>query len=180
MEDSYLVTAAWPVARADMGNSLDFELVQQLVAAVRQIRSDHQIPPGKRVDLLIDPTNARAAAASRSILEAEVKTIEHLTRCNVQFVTIAPTTTAVHGLSIDGSEFWILTDAADVAKQCEKMRQEVVDLEKQLTGLRGRLSNEHFVARAKPGVVEAERKKEVELRLRREQLTAKVASLCGA
>ena len=180
VEDTYLVTAAWPVARPTMRNSLDFELVQQVVVAVRQLRSDHQIPPGKRIDLLIDPANGRAAAASRAILEEEVRTIEHLTRSTVQFVTTAPTATAVHGLSVDGSEFWILTDAADVAKQCAKMRQEVGDLEKQLTGLRGRLANEHFVSRAKPEVVDAERRKEEELSVRREQLTAKVASLCGA
>ena len=98
----------------------------------------------------------------------------------MQFVTTAPAATAVHGLSVDGSEFWILTDAADVAKQCAKMRQEVVDLEKQLTGLRGRLANEHFVSRAKPEVVDAERRKAEELSVRCEQLTAKVASLCGA
>ena len=55
-----------------------------------------------------------------------------------------------------------------------------MDLEKQLTGLRSRLQNENFVSRAKPDVVEAERKKEGELSARREQLSAKVASLCGA
>ncbi len=180
VSDTFLVTAAWPTARTGRGNALDFELVQHLVVAVRQLRSDQQIPPGKRVDLLIDPTHGRDVGATRAILEEEVKTIEHLTRSTVQFVSAPPTETAVHGLSTDGTEFWMLTDAADVAKQCAKLRQELVDLEKQLAGLQSRLQNENFVSRAKPDVVEAERKKEGELRARREQLSAKVASLCGA
>ena len=39
--------------------------------------------------------------------------------------------------------------------------------------------NENFIARAKPEVVDAERRKEAEWSARREQLSAKVASLCG-
>ncbi|MEO6446357.1 MAG: valine--tRNA ligase [Gemmatimonadaceae bacterium] len=179
-DGAFLVTAPWPTQRPTPGNSTDFELVQHLVAAVRQQRSDHQIPPGKRIELLIDPAQGRDGAASRAILGEEVKTIEHLTRSTVQFVSTAPSASAVHGLSIDGSEFWVLTDAADVAKQCARMRQELADLEKQLTGLRGRLGNEQFVSRAKPEVVEGERRKEAELIVRQEQLSAKVASLCGA
>jgi valyl-tRNA synthetase len=73
-----------------------------------------------------------------------------------------------------------LAGIIDVEKECARLKGELESLEKQLTGLRQRLQNENFVARAKPEVVEAERRKEQEWTARREQLAAKVASLCGA
>ena len=69
--------------------------------------------------------------------------------------------------------------AIDLEKECARLKGELESLEKQLTGLRARLQNENFVARAKPDVVEAERKKEQEWTVRREQLATKVAALCG-
>ena len=67
----------------------------------------------------------------------------------------------------------------DVEKECARLKGEVENLDKQLTGLRGRLANENFVSRAKPEVVEGERARERDWTARREQLAAKITSLCG-
>ena len=71
-----------------------------------------------------------------------------------------------------------LEGVIDVGKECTRLRSELSALEKQLGGLRQRLGNEQFVSRAKPEIVEAERRKEVEWHARREQLRAKVHALC--
>jgi valyl-tRNA synthetase len=68
----------------------------------------------------------------------------------------------------------------DVEKECARLKGEVENLDRQLAGLRARLANESFVSRARPEVVESERLKERDWTARREQLAAKVASLCGA
>jgi valyl-tRNA synthetase len=67
----------------------------------------------------------------------------------------------------------------DVERECARLKSELASLEKQLESLRGRLKNENFLARAKPDVVEAERRKETEWSSRRELLADKVRSLCG-
>ena len=80
----------------------------------------------------------------------------------------------------DGTEIVLpLAGAIDLDKECARLKGELEGLEKQLTGLRGRLQNENFIARAKPDVVETERRKEQEWTARREQLAAKGAALCG-
>ena len=73
-----------------------------------------------------------------------------------------------------------LAGVIDVDKECARVQGELAQLEKQLAGLRQRLANENFVARAKPEVVDAERQKERDWSLRHELLTRRVRSLCGA
>ena len=81
----------------------------------------------------------------------------------------------------DGTELILpLAGMIDITKECARLKGELETLDKQLVGLRGRLANEQFVARAKPDVVEAERAKERDWTARRAQLAAKAASLCGA
>jgi valyl-tRNA synthetase len=72
-----------------------------------------------------------------------------------------------------------LADVIDVEKECSRFRTELQSLDKQLTALRQRLANENFVSRAKPEIVDAERKKEVEWTARHLQLSEKVVALCG-
>jgi valyl-tRNA synthetase len=73
-----------------------------------------------------------------------------------------------------------LAGIVDVDKECAKLTKELAELDKQLGALRGRLGNDGFTSRAPAAVVEAERQKERDWTTRREQLAAKVASLCGA
>jgi valyl-tRNA synthetase len=67
----------------------------------------------------------------------------------------------------------------DVAKECGKLRGELTDLEKRITGLEQRLANENFTKRAPANVVETERQRLTEWTARREQLSGKVKALCG-
>ena len=72
-----------------------------------------------------------------------------------------------------------LEGLVDVEKECAKFRSELASLEKQLTGLEGRLSNEKFTSKAPADVVAAERAKLAEWTTRRQQLRDKVQTLCG-
>jgi len=65
----------------------------------------------------------------------------------------------------------------DVAKERARLTGEIEGLSKQLTGLRSRLANESFTAKAPAAVVEAERAKEREWTARVDQLQAKLAEL---
>jgi valyl-tRNA synthetase len=67
----------------------------------------------------------------------------------------------------------------DVSRECARLRAELEQLEKQLSGLIQRLGNENFVARAPAHVVDAERAKLDEWTTRRDQLAAKLRTLCG-
>jgi len=176
-DDELLISARWPTASGGHGEGADeFELVRNAVDALRQLRGEYNITPGKQLSAIVVP-----APNARSVLAAEAALIGRLTKCTVSVADAAPTgETAAHQVLADGSEVIVpLAGTIDVAKECARLQQELAGLEKQLGGLRQRLTNENFVSRAKPEIVEAERQKEREWSARREQLAAKVKTLCG-
>ena len=116
-----------------------------------------------------------------AVFAAEASLIGRLAKATVALADAAPTgEAAAHQVLADGSEVVLpLAGSIDVAKESARLRQELAGLDKQLGGLRQRLANDSFVSRAKPDVVEAELQKEREWSARRDQLAAKVKTLCG-
>src|SRR5207248_618246 len=74
----FLATAHWPACRrdAESAGGRDFELVRQAVLAVRQIRGDNAVPPGKTVD-------AHIVANGHPVFAREAATIGRLARATV-------------------------------------------------------------------------------------------------
>ena len=175
--NEYIAVAAWPMARRAGDGGGDFEVVREVVTALRQLRGEYNVAPGRTLEAIVVPRDGAAGS-----LERERRTIERLARVSLQ-IGPAPAShgPAAHQVLSGGSEVIVpLEGVIDVAKECARLRAELTSLEKQLTGLTQRLANEQFVARAKPEIVAAERQKEGEWRTRSEQLRAKVLSLCGA
>jgi len=173
-----LTAAAWPAERpaADAGAGA-FDVVREAVVAIRQLRADYNIPPGKAIAGYVRP----AGEAARAVLVAETTTVEKLARSTIALIDTVPDGAAAHQVLSDGTEIILpLAGMIDVSKECARLKGELESLDKQLLGLRGRLANEQFVSRAKPEVVDAERAKERDWTARRAQLAAKAASLCGA
>jgi valyl-tRNA synthetase len=181
----FLAIAPWPIPHPASSEERDamarFDLEREAVSAVRQIRSDYAIPPGKSVDAVIQSrTNA-------SLFTEQAKLIGQLARASVQVTgtgSMAIATPALagaaHSVLSDGSEVIVpLAGLVDIAKECGKLRGELEQLETQLETLSKRLQNEGFRSRAPANVVAAERTKEEEWTKRREQLAEKVKALCG-
>jgi valyl-tRNA synthetase len=174
--DAFVATATWPKAGRVPGDANAFDVVRDAVSAIRQLRADYGIAPGKAIAGFARPSST----AAHGVLAADLTTIERLARCSLTLLDAAPEGTAAHQVLSDGTEIILpLAGMIDVEKECARLKGEVENLDKQLAGLRGRLANENFVSRAKPEVVEAERARERDWTARREQLAAKITSLCG-
>jgi valyl-tRNA synthetase len=170
-----LATAAWPVVRDVAGGADDFELVIEAVSAIRQLRGDYSIPPGRTLAAVLVPSDR-----ARAILAGEVELIARLSRSTVTLADASPAGAAAHAVLSDRTQVVLpLAGVIDVEKECTRLRTELQGLDQQLASLRARLANENFVSRAKPEVVEGERRKESEWSARRELLAAKVGALCG-
>ncbi len=175
--NEYLAVTAWPLARRGADRAGDFELVREVVTALRQVRGEYSVAPGRTLEAIIVTRDGSASA-----LERERTTIERLARCTLQ-IGAAPAAhgPAAHQVLSGGHEVIVpLEGVIDVDRECARLRNELAALEKQLAGLTQRLGNAQFVSRAKPEIVDAERRKEGEWRIRSEQLRAKVHALCGA
>jgi len=172
----FLARAAWPAAGAPRARAPEFEIARAAVSAIRQIRAEYNVAPGRMVEAVLIGRDARAAR----VLAEESEVIGRLARATIATSTAAPAGAAAHALLPDGSEAVVLlAGLVDLEKECARVSTELAQLEKQLGALQQRLANDSFVSRAKPEVVEAERAKLGDWATRRKQLAGKKRTLCG-
>ncbi|MFN2564782.1 MAG: valine--tRNA ligase [Gemmatimonadaceae bacterium] len=173
----FLIRADWPASTTlgDRARASEFELVREVVVALRQLRADYNLAPGKTIDAVVLP-----GPGASGVFVAEAATIGRLARASVRVVDRAPTEAAAHAVLSSGSALAVpLAGLVDVEKECGRLRQELAALDKQLVALERRLGDEKFTARAPAHVVAAERAKLREWSARRVQLSDKVRALCG-
>ncbi len=178
-EGELLAIAPWPRARSGAAGAGagEFELVREAVGAIRQVRSEYNVPPANVIDIVLAATDERV----RAIFAGEAPLVRHLARANAEARADAPGGAAATVVLSGGAQLAVpLAGIIDVDKECRRLSGELTQLEKQLTALRGRLASDGFTSRAPAQVVEAERTKEREWSLRQEQLAQKVKSLCGS
>jgi valyl-tRNA synthetase len=180
-QGALLMRAAWPApTELPAVRARDFELVRDAVVALRQVRAEYAVPPGKVVDAVAVPAAARTGVDASTVLRDESPIIGRLAKVNLAVASHAPAGAAAHAILADGSELVVpLAGLIDVEKECARLRAELASLEKQLAGLDARLANENFTARAPAHVVQAERDKLRDWTIRRAQLREKVGALCG-
>ncbi|HEV7992485.1 MAG TPA: valine--tRNA ligase [Gemmatimonadaceae bacterium] len=178
VDGTFLATTSWPVASASTTTSAasgEFELIQNIVEAMRRVRSEYGVPPGKSIDAFVV-----AVASYRQVLDQERALLARLARTALTFVDAAPSGAAANVILPGGTELIVpLEGLIDVKKECARLQTDLAGLEKQLASLEARLANPGFVERAPSHVVDAERAKGDEWRARRELLRARIGSLCG-
>ncbi|MBA3645878.1 MAG: valine--tRNA ligase [Gemmatimonadaceae bacterium] len=169
----FLARAKWPAEMARSWNAEQFETLREAVNSLRQLRADYSIAPGKQIQAVLASTKVR------ELFETHADIIGRMTR--TQLVEPSGSEESAHILLSDGTEILVPLDGMiDVAKECEKMRTEVTQVEAQLKSLIGRLNNESFTSKAPAKVVEGERQKQQDLERRCEQLTKRIGELCGS
>jgi valyl-tRNA synthetase len=172
-----LAGARWPVANpawADDEAERRFAAVQALVSAVRNIRSEYGVAPGHPIRAVVQPASLDAAEA----FNAEQGTIERLARIARLETGPAPGGVGSSAVLADGSSVFVpLGDAIDVAKECARLRAELVRIEQLLAGVARTLGNENFLRQAPADVVERERAKEGAWREQRAALAGKLHAL---
>jgi valyl-tRNA synthetase len=174
----FLATAQWPLPHPRSAGEEQamsrFDLIRDAVSAIRRIRSDYAIAPGKTIDALVQSQSNAPLFAEHATL------IGRLSRSNVKVGAQSAPAGAAHAVLSDGTEVIVpLGGVVDLARECGKLRAELGQLDAQLVSLSARLENQGFVGRAPAAVVESERKKHGEWTNRREQLAEKVKALCG-
>jgi valyl-tRNA synthetase len=174
---AFLIRASWPTRReaALSGAGADeFELAREAVLALRQIRADYNVPPGKQIEVVFVGANGALSESTRA-------TVARLARASLTLHGKAPEGTAAHAILRGGAELVVpLAGLVDVAKECQRLKGELQTLEKQIASRAGRLGNKNYVERAPPDVVASDRATLDEMMAKRGQLSEKVRTLCGA
>ncbi len=179
-ETASISIAAWPTAGAsalDATALREFGLVQELVGAVRAIRAEYGVQPGQAVRVMVSDGNGRPQPA----FEAERGTIVRLAKVSELRFGEATERVGGHAVLSDGTAVFVpLGDAIDIAKECNRLGDEVERLAKLVDSQEKKLGNAQFVSRAPADVVERERQKLVSWNEQREILVRKRELLgCG-
>jgi valyl-tRNA synthetase len=176
--EGQVIRADWPDAaafRRDENLERDFELLRDTVAAVRNVRSAMNVPPGARIRLLVkaeDPDLVRVLHEAGDLLG---------TLARLEDLTVGTNTQKPAGAAsavIRGGTLYVpLEGVIDLGVERERLHKERDRLTSLIGGAEKKLSNENFVSRAKPEVVEREREKLDSLRGDLEKVDAALADL---
>jgi len=169
-----IVTAPWPApsGRENAAVERDFAFWRAVVEETRDIRGEFGVKPSQLVRVAVYRTTDR----QRDVLGREQVAIMRLARiAAIEDAQLAGP--CAHAVLPDGAALDVSLGEIDLAKERARRQEELSRLEKQLVGLRGKLANEGFIAKAPPAVVEQERVKEREWTAKLEKLAASLASL---
>ena len=145
----------------------DFEVVKNIVAGVRSIRLERNIPNKEPLTLQV-VTGDHNEAYNPVIMKM----------CNVDTIVRALKDATAASFMVGTTEYAVpLGNTIDVAEEIQKMEAEIDYLEGFLRSVMKKLGNEKFVANAKPEVVAVERKKRADAESKLALLRENVAKL---
>ncbi len=148
-----------------------FEMIMDVIKAVRVLRAEKNVPPSKSLDLTIE-------TAKSDVFNAGITFIKRLAKANtVEITTEADIPDAVQGVTNDARVLIPYSELVDREKEIEKLSHELADLDKNLKGLEGRLNNPQFLSKAPEAVVQGERDKHAKLSARKQLVLDSLAKL---
>ena len=175
-EDAFLMTSAWPEYRADLSFPAEeaaMETVMETIRAIRVRRSEMNVPPSRKADILLVTTNPAPYQAGLRFLErlAWAK--------SVTFAETAPADVGglVSVVTRGAAAYMPLSELVDLDAERARVAKELDRARNGLRSTEGKLANEKFVSKAPEAVVNAEREKAAKYRALIAQLEASAAAL---
>jgi valyl-tRNA synthetase len=157
-----IVVAAWPKPdhRANDPRALaEFGAGQEVIAAIRSIRAEYDVPPGQAIRATVSRPGPATQAAIRQLAVTiqRMAKVSDLTVIGEEGGSGGPTAGAA---LTDGAGLTIpLGDLIDTEKECRRLATEVDRLLRAIGGQEKKLANDQFVSRAPAEVVQKERDK---------------------
>ncbi len=135
----------------------DMELVMDVIRAIRNVRGELDVPPGKRIKVLLDCKSEPVVAA----IDAGQGYIHSLARVENLVVGVAIERPEQASTQVtDEVEVLIpLADLINVEEETARLNKEIEKIQKDVGFFEKKLSNEKFVANAPPQVLEKDRGK---------------------
>ncbi len=135
----------------------DMELVMDVIRAIRNVRGELDVPPGKRIKVVLD---CKTESVVQSIVAGQAY-IHSLARVEDLLVGVAVERPKQVSTQVAGEvEVLIpLADLINVAEEEARLQKEIEKVQKDVVFFEKKLSNEKFVANAPPQVLEKDRGK---------------------
>ena len=161
ISEGTIVTAEYPVVRPEFKNeeaAAGVEALKDVIRSVRNSRAEVNVAPSKPITILIKTSDSKLDA----FFNDNVNYIKRFT--NPEHLEIAADVEVpdlVMSSIITGAEIYLpLADLLNVEEELARLEKELAKWQKELDMVGKKLSNERFVANAKPEVVQKERDKQ--------------------
>ena len=171
LETGSIALSSWPKTDGAYNGS-QFETVMELVWAVRNIRSELNLSPGKKIPawLYVD------ADKGYSELSALVC---HLARASEFKVMVQETKpTEAVGRTLGFGELLVpLKEVIDIKQEMQRLEKERARLDKEVERIEKKLANSGFISKAPQTVIDTEREKLLDYQGKREQVLERLAQM---
>lgn len=160
--DSIMV-AAWPSSRAidhDEVAETEMGMLKDVVSSVRTIRSELNVPPGKKVQVVL----SAATEANQADLVVVREYIAVLTNAEDVEIGVGLSQPPSSGSAVVGdlNVFVPLAGLIDLEDEKSRLKKEISKFQGLLKGLEKKLGQATFLEKAPPEVVERERQRQEE------------------
>ena len=137
----------------------EFDYLKEIISAIRNIRGEANVSPSKKIEVIFKTADENA----RNILQNNAKILDKL--ANVEKYEFNVEIPKLVGFRlVDTTEIYVpLAELIDLDKEIEKLEKNIEKTQVELDKVLKKLSNENFVAKAKPEAVEKERRIKEEL-----------------
>ena len=178
-EEETIMLSKWPEYKAEWNfpeAETAIDHCKDLVKGVRNVRTQMDVPPSRKAKLFVVSDDA----SIRADLDANKDVYVNLASASQIFIQADKTGISEDAVSvvIPGAVAYLpLEELVDFEKEKERLNKEKDKLTKELARSRGMLSNEKFLANAKPEKVEEEKAKLAKYEQMMAQVEERLASM---
>ncbi|MEO5618245.1 MAG: valine--tRNA ligase, partial [Candidatus Eisenbacteria bacterium] len=172
-----LALAAWPRARRawfDAGAEREVAFLQSVVVAIRNLRVEAKLAPGRAVPVLVRAEPAQLDLLRR--LEHQLKPLARIETLTLTADGARPSVAA--SAVVEGAEIFLpLEGLIDVDEERARLTRETARLLDDLEAVKKKLRNQDFLNKARPDIVEREKSRLAQLEETMEKLRRAQESL---
>ncbi len=172
-----ITVAPWPRAQPELrdpGAEEEMAVLREVVTCMRRLRSEMGLRPGASVPALVVPL----VAGRREVLDEHAEYITSQARLSSLGIVegVDDASSYAKGLAA-GIEVFLPFRGEDFAEEVERIEREIARLEEEAKRFQAKLSNDQFLSKAPPEIVQKERRKLADCRQKIESLSEQLTLL---
>ncbi len=164
-----LITAAWPEFIAALDDSMaraEMDWVVRCVSQIRAVRSEMNVPPGAKIPLILSGADNKTLGR----LDTHRDLIATLARLSVIETGDSVPKGSIQSVLDEATLILPLAGIIDVTAEKARLAKEIAKQDDEIARFEKKLSNQKFIAKAPPEVVEEQRGKCSEAEAARDKL----------
>lgn len=176
-----IMTAGWPKLQPELLDEAAEQhmmTIMEAIKAIRNMRAEVNVPPGKKSEVILQV----AAPELMTVVGQNEQYFKSLAAAESVMLLNRSADKPENAMTavVSGIEIYLpLKGLIDIEKETGRLNKELAVLDKEIARIVSKLSNEGFIAKAPPEVIEKERAKELEYREKQSAINERLQYLAS-